>query len=165
MLLMVAATSYFTIINLEKQLIKTQIEINNLQIEIQKLNLELTSINNELKHYKLNRPTEYELKLFLSIDDTDKHEYKKGSYVCINFAKDLKVNAAKAGWNISFIVVNFISPKGEEGHALNGAYLADGRWVWIEPQNDKIYYGSIEEYLKEFFNIEWVQIEEYAIIW
>jgi hypothetical protein len=52
---------------------------------------------------------------------------KKGSYACVNFAKNLKVNAAKAGWNISFIAVNFISPKCKDDHALNGAYLADGR--------------------------------------
>ena len=52
---------------------------------------------------------------------------KKGSYACVNFAKNLKVNAAKAGWNISFIVVNFISPKCKDDHALNRAYLADGR--------------------------------------
>ena len=25
------------------------------------------------------------------------------------------------------------------GHTLDGAYLSDGSWVWIEPQNDRNY--------------------------
>jgi len=139
-------------------------ELGRLEGEAKALEVKVQSLEAELSVHKLGRPSLSELQLFLKTDQTDKHEYKRLSYVCINFAADLKRNGARAGYNISFVSVNYESD-GSWGHALNGAYLSDGSWVWIEPQNDKIYHGTIEEYLMVFFKLSYVKIKEIAIVW
>ncbi|MEM4649584.1 MAG: hypothetical protein QXP78_02830 [Candidatus Bathyarchaeia archaeon] len=159
--------------------------INQLNIEVTKLKAEVTSLNktietqavtikqlndenlqlkNEIKKYKLRNPESIEeLKKFLEDDDVNFREYVKG-YICINYARDLKIHAERMGLNVSFIIVNFNSPEGGGGHALNGAYLSNGEFVYIEPQTDKIYF-SIEEALKDILGLEWVEIENYVILW
>jgi len=76
-------------------------------------------------------PTYSELYEFLRIDQTDKMSYQEGRYVCINFAADLKRNAALAGYNIGFVSVNYDGPKKGGGHAFNGAVSTskDTRYV------------------------------------
>jgi len=125
----------------------------------------VNSIEIELAKYRLRRPTYAELQEFLTADQIDKRTYVKEQYVCVNFAADLKHSAAGFGYNISFVTVNFDAPDKSGGHALNGAYLSDGSWVWIEPQTDSIHWGTIEQYLKSFFDVEWVKVETLAIVW
>jgi hypothetical protein len=104
-----------------------------------------------VRRYRLSRPTLEQLQMFLWIDATNWNSYSPDSYVCINYAKDLKEAARLQGYNISFIVVNV---KGYSyyggitfGHAFNGAILADGRRVYIEPSKDLIVF-DIEDILK-----------------
>jgi len=131
---------------------------------IKQFNDENLQLKSKLEKYRLRCFTSIdELRKFLEEDDVNFREYAKG-YVCINFARDLKIHAERMGYNVSFIIVNFNSPEGEEGHALNGAYLSNGEFVYIEPQTDGIYF-SLEEALKDTFDLEWVKIEDYAIIW
>ena len=112
----------------------------------------------------LRRPSEQELRLFLASDLTDSQPFLIGRYVCMNYASDLKRNAALAGWNISVVMVNFNTTHGIYGHVLNGAYLNDGRWVWIEPQKDLIAW-SLETHLKEFLKVAWLKIIDLAVVW
>lgn len=112
----------------------------------------------------LRRPTMDELKAFLASDRTSNQTYQVG-YVCMNYAADLKVNAARAGFNLSVIIINYVSEKsGGGGHVLNGAFLADGRWVWIEPQNDRVAL-SLEDHLRLFLRLPDVRVTEVAIVW
>jgi len=140
-------------------------QITELTVKQNELVSKVTTLELDLGKHKLRRPTYSDLYEFLRTDQTDKKKYEEGLYVCMNFAADLKRNAALAGYNISFVSVNFDAPNKSGGHALNGAYLLDGSWVWIEPQNDKIYTGTIEDYLGSFFRLDWVRVEELAIVW
>ena len=142
-----------------------RVELGRLEGEVKALEVKVRSLESELTTYKLRRPSLSELQLFLRIDQIDKNEYKRLSYVCINFAADLKRNAARAGYNISFVTVNYEHEGGSAGHALNGAYLSDGSWVWIEPQKDKIHQGTIEECLRALFKLQYAKIGEIAIVW
>jgi hypothetical protein len=146
--------------------------ITDLEYRIRDLEDNVTVLSNgnvrltqELSHYKLRRPTYEELQSFLAKDGTSERSYVDQSYVCMNFAYDLKASAAEQGWNISFVSVNYDDPRGGGGHACNGAYLADGSWVWIEPQNDRIYTGPIESYLQTFLHVSWVKVESMVIVW
>jgi len=112
----------------------------------------------------LRRPSEQELRMFLASDLTDSQPFVIGHYVCMNYASDLKRNAALAGWNISVVIVNYNSSRGIYGHVLNGAYLSDGRWAWIEPQKDLIAW-SLETHLKEFLKVAWLKIIDLAVVW
>jgi hypothetical protein len=142
-----------------------RVRLSRLEGEVEALEVKARSLESQLATYKLRRPDLAELQSFLSADQTDKNQYQRLRYVCINFAADLKRNAARVGYNISFVTVNYEYEGGSAGHALNGAYLADGSWVWIEPQNDGIYRGTIEEYLAAFFKLSLVKVKEIAIVW
>jgi hypothetical protein len=140
-------------------------QIADLNFRQNELATKVTTLELDLAKCRLKRPTYFELQEFLRIDQTDRKNYREGQYVCINFAADLKRNAALVGYNVSYVAVNYRGPRGSGGHALNGAYLSDGSWVWIEPQSDKIYVGTIEDYLKSFLRVDWVTVEELAIVW
>jgi len=149
----------------ERKVASLESRVQDLESDQTRLKNEKMQLSKELSHYRLKRPTYYELLDFLANDGTSEHVYRKGSYVCMNFAWDLKANAIQQGWNISFVSINFDDPTGGGGHACNGAYLADGSWVWIEPQTDRIYRDSVESYLESFFGVSWVQVEEIVVVW
>jgi len=158
--------------------LKTSLENDKAMLEEAKAQLEKdkASLEKELGHYKLKTPTRTELERFLLDDQTDKNEYREGNeyrigYVCINFACDLKANAARAGWNISFIVANYdVHYRGrhyEYGHSFNMAILADDSIVYIDTYTDSLY-DSVEELLA--YAIERVEstdilVMETAVIW
>jgi len=140
-------------------------QVTELVSKQNELATKVTALELDLAKRKLKRPSYSELQEFLRIDQTDRKNYQEGRYVCINFAADLKRNAVLVGYNISYVVVNYEGPNKSGGHGFNSAYLSDGSWVWIEPQNDKIYTGTIEDYLKSFLKVGWVKVEELAIVW
>jgi hypothetical protein len=91
----------------------------------------------------LNRPTLQQLEGFLRASNVSKHAYVEPSYVCMNFAQDLQTSAKAGGWNMSVVVFNYnVVWNGKVYatgfHALNGLYLANGSWVYVEPQTSRI---------------------------
>lgn len=150
------------IARLRASLVTARLDIQNITDDLKRLQLDNAGSSN----YALRRPTMEELRVFLAQDNTDHNKYKDSGYVCINFAVDLKIAARQQHWNLSFVVVNFHDSSSESyGHALNGAYLADGTFVWIEPQYDIIYAGSIEKFLEYSFDVRGVVVEELAVVW
>ena len=162
-----------------------QAQITNLNQQVASLNGEISTLKEQLRESKADNDrleaqlknrneareessnvknvTLAELQRFLSVDPTDKHPYEAGVYVCDNFSHDLQTRAAAHNISIyyariDYFVEGLVQPRGT--HALNGAYLSDGRWVWIDPQLDKIYFGSIEDYLASFF-----QVPRSVVIW
>jgi hypothetical protein len=129
----------------------------------------LAYLNGTLDRYVLRYPTFEELKQFLKDDKTNQHARIKGQYECMDFARDLKIHAAAAGWNVSFVVANFyMTWNGEKkgiGHAFNGVLLANNTMVWVEPQNDHIY-TTIDELLVRLylFPVQ-VSIIEVVVVW
>ena len=43
--------------------------------------------------------------------------------------------------------------------------MTDGSWVWVEPQSDMIYTGSLEAYLENFMEVSWVEVVDVVIVW
>jgi hypothetical protein len=133
-------------------------------VEAEQLRLRVDQLQRERNRASVRRPSESELKSFLASDPISMVPFRAGSYICINYATDLKRNAALAGWNISVVIVNYNSSRGFGGHVLNGAYLSDGRWIWIEPQRDLIL-TDLESHLRDFLRVSYAKVTELAIIW
>ena len=75
-------------------------------------------------------PTWQQLKDFLRSDKTDQNQYILGSYICVDFAKEVHDNAEAAGIRAAFVGVSF---EGEiEGHALNAFETIDKGLVYID---------------------------------
>lgn len=115
----------------------TLAESYNLEIKKPKQNPVLITENipiyvytNEARHFKdLN-----ELKDWLELDDTNKHEYIKGYYNCQNFARDLQLSAIESGYIISTELSE------DRHHMLNTAYLSVVHCrYYIEPQTDEVW--------------------------
>jgi len=174
-LVLLAATAYSVVAlyryqnqltDLNKQIVYLDAEISNLdgeisdlkeqlqdsQAESSRLHEEIYTLHAKIPHVR--DPTIQELKAFLARDPTDKHPYVPGVYMCMHFARDLQSRAAAYNINIYYVGIWF-SVEGYygRGHYLNGARLSDGRWVWIEPELDKIYFGTIEDYCMSFFQV------------
>lgn len=110
----------YRVSDLQSRLDDYRVEVDRLQGEVE-----------ELQRLMLRRPTYAELGAFLRVDDTDENEWVEGQYVCINFAGDLKAHARAAGFNVSYVQVNFYVASEGYGHAFNGVILADGRHVYV----------------------------------
>jgi hypothetical protein len=142
--------------DLEGELAAYQGRADLLEMELRRLGdlndilaVQISQIQKELdRRVSLRKPTLSELQTFLANDQTDKNLYDGTLYKCTHFSRDLKRNAGLAGFNFSVVLVDFegyvLQRKVSSGHVLNGAYLADGRFVYIEPQGDKISFLLID---------------------
>ncbi|MBE0481659.1 MAG: CAP domain-containing protein [Dehalococcoidia bacterium] len=74
-------------------------------------------------------PTWWELRAFLSADDTDEQAYIEGSFVCADFAAMLHNRAEEAGIRAAYVSVRL---EGEPGHALNAFNTTDRGRVFID---------------------------------
>jgi hypothetical protein len=74
-------------------------------------------------------PTWEELKSFLSQDNTDRHLYVNGSFVCGDFAEMLHNNAENAGISAAYVIINLSSVS---SHALNAFNTTDDGLVYID---------------------------------
>jgi type II secretory pathway pseudopilin PulG len=135
----------------------------------QKLTAVNGTLNGTLAKYVLRYPTLAELKGLLANDTTSRHPRVKGTYDCMDFARDLKAHAAAAGWNMSFVVANFmLTWNGETegfGHAFNGVLLANGTMVYVEPQNDAIYSTPEELIVHLYLFPVQVSMIEVVVVW
>lgn len=93
---------------------------------------------------QLRDPTYSEMQEFLTCDKTDLNERKEGlfglffSYVCVNFARDVKRNAIKQGIRCAGVVVLFEDNKSNfEFHALIAFNTIDKGVIFIESQTDE----------------------------
>lgn len=149
-------------------------QVSNLQATVESLRDEIEGLEGELSRYKLRRPSIDELRAFLSADRTDEHEFVEGEYDCKSFARDLRSAARLQGLNLSYAIVDFEYRRfGWErgGHVMNGAWLADGGWVWIEPQSDDVIradgpndWNELEGFLSEEWEVE-LRITQVVIVW
>jgi hypothetical protein len=147
------------------------VRLSNAEGEIQRMSKELERLEDrarkaesDLLSYKANRPTLEQLRAFLAVDPISERKYESGSYVCINFANDLRLAAKRAGWNISFVFVNYEHGGKGYGHACNGALLANGTHVYIEPQSDRIYI-NLEDLLRDLLKGQSPWITTVVEIW
>ena len=85
--------------------------------------------------YTIKDPSFKEMLRFLEEDDTDKAEYVKGEYECIEFTTDLCNRAEENGIRCAYVSVRF--PDGR-GHAIVAFNTIDKGLIYIEPQYDDL---------------------------
>jgi hypothetical protein len=83
--------------------------------------------------YVLMDPGYQEMQDFLTQDMTSEREYVEGEYVCVDFAADVKANAARRGIRCAYVVIEY---RGETGHTIIAFDTTDEGLVFIEPQFD-----------------------------
>lgn len=84
--------------------------------------------------YTIADPTYRQMMNFIRWDETDKHEYIEGEYVCENFAMDVCNNAEAEGIRCAYVNIHF--PDG--GHAIVAFNTIDRGLVYIETQSDEL---------------------------
>lgn len=91
------------------------------------------------------RPTISELKKWLAEDDTNTVPYSKWDFVCGDYALMLSVKAKMNRWDMGIVVVLGRDSQGNSfNHAFNAIRCVEGL-VYVEPQNDQVFYGPIGE--------------------
>jgi arsenate reductase-like glutaredoxin family protein len=153
----------------QQQLNQTQKQLDQLKTQNDLLKAQLTNATSQLNHHILRRPTLQELQTFLLNNKPNLPASNRTDPNCVQFSSDLKKFAAVAGLNISYVQVNYVATwKGKQygyGHALNGAYLADGTWVYIEPQTGEVS-QSLEHLITELVFLPMpFQITMIGVVW
>jgi TolA-binding protein len=173
-------------------ILQLQAAIEQENATIQQQQAQIATLNSTVDRLELSRPTYEELEAFLAEDQANPKSPNDSSYVCLNFAHDLKAAAASAGWNMSFVVANIavqVAPKPSQtgqsaagiiifqpvifAHAFNSVILQDGRTVYVEPQNHKIFLDEkslIKAEVEEFFpssqySVANMTIEDTVLVW
>jgi hypothetical protein len=83
--------------------------------------------------YILRDPSYQEMKDFLEQDETSEQEYLRNEYICVDFAANVKANAANEGIRCAYVVIEYL---GTNGHAIVAFDTTDRGLVYIEPQFD-----------------------------
>lgn len=93
-------------------------------------------------------PTVAELTQWLTEDKTDKISYTYPDFVCGDFAVMLHLHAKLKHWDMGVVGVLGTLNGQEFNHAFNAIICRENEenvTVYVEPQNDQIFYGPIEE--------------------
>ena len=83
--------------------------------------------------YVLRDPRYQEMQDFLKQDETSEHAYLRDEYICVDFAANVKANAAREGIRCAYVVIEYL---GTTGHAIVAFDTTDRGLVYIEPQYD-----------------------------
>lgn len=83
--------------------------------------------------YVLRDPSYQKMRDFLKQDETSEQEYLASEYICVDFAADVKANAAKEENRCAYVVIEYYEGS---GHAIVAFDTTDRGLVYIEPQFD-----------------------------
>jgi len=83
--------------------------------------------------YVLRDPSYQEMQAFLTQDETSEQEYLRNEYICVDFAANVKANAAEEGIRCAYVVIEYL---GITGHAIVAFDTTDRGLVYVEPQFD-----------------------------
>jgi hypothetical protein len=132
--------------NVATELATMQAELSTVEIELnasteigESLEAELLNLQANYERlttgygYVLMDPGYQEMQDFLTQDMTSEREYVEGEYVCVDFATDVKANAARQGIRCAYVVIEY---RGETGHSIIAFDTTDEGLVFIEPQFD-----------------------------
>jgi len=125
---------------MQSELAIVEIELNASKVLVESLEDALSNLQANYARlttgygYILRDPSYQEMKDFLKQDETSEQEYLRGEYICVDFAADVKANAAKEGIRCAYVVVEYL---GVTGHAIIAFEPTDKEDpVFIEPQFD-----------------------------
>jgi hypothetical protein len=125
--------------DVETELGAAQAELALGELELSALEAELRSLQVNYERlttgygYLLRDPSYQEMKDFLEKDKTSEREYVQNGYICVDFAADVKANAAKEGLRCAYVVIEYL---GTTGHAIVAFDTTDQGLVFVEPQFD-----------------------------
>lgn len=127
-------------------------------------------INTDYTDRNLRDPTYLEMEEFLARDRTDSNG--DDSYICGNFANDVKKNALKEGIRCAGVIIRFGNEKifgaEERGHALVAFETTDRGVIFIEPQKDKEVKVALGvRYFRDNGLREWIteDFDDVIIVW
>jgi len=90
-------------------------------------------------------PTISELEEWLAEDKTNELQYVEWDFVCGDYAVMLSMHAKMKHWDMGVVAVLGYDSNGKEfDHAFNAIRCKEGL-VYVEPQNDHVFYGPISE--------------------
>jgi hypothetical protein len=124
---------------IQAQLANVEIELNTSKELAESLEDTLSNLQvnyNRLTtgyDYVLRDPDYQEMKDFLEQDETSEQEYLKNEYICVDFASNVKANAAEEGLRCAYVVIEYL---GTNGHAIVAFDTTDRGLIYIEPQFD-----------------------------
>lgn len=125
--------------SIEAELATTQAELAARESELGTLEAELFNLLANYERlttgygYVLRDPSYREMRDFLAWDRTSEREYVESEYFCVDFAADVKANAAKEGIRCAYVVIEYHEGG---GHAIIAFDTTDEGLVFIEPQFD-----------------------------
>lgn len=132
----------------QTELTSTLDKFNTTQSELESKREELTERETELADlqisyeglmtghgYTIKDPTYNEMMRFLRADDTDKADYIKDEYECVEFSTDLCNGAEEEGIRCAYVNIRF--PDGK-GHAIVAFNTMDKGLIYVEPQFDDL---------------------------
>jgi hypothetical protein len=128
-----------SLLSLDDDLEAAQAELNASNELIESLEDELSNLQVNYARlttgydYVLRDPSYQEMTDFLKQDETSEQEYLEDEYICVDFAADVKANAAEEGIRCAYVVIEYI---GLTGHAIVAFDTTDEGLVYIEPQFD-----------------------------
>lgn len=133
-------------VNIETELATMQAELATVKTElnaseelVESLEAELFDLQVNYERlttgydYVLRDPSYQEMQDFLAQDMTSEREYVEGEYVCVDFAADVKANAAKEEIHCAYVAIEY---RGETGHSIVAFDTTNEGLVFIEPQFD-----------------------------
>lgn len=118
-----------------------QASLSNLQVNYDRL---ITGYG-----YVLRDPSYREMERFLADDETSRQEYAESEYTCVDFAADVKRNAANEGIRCAYVIIEF---RGGGGHAIvafdptdrDGLVFIEPQFDWeVEPEVGRRYYECV----------------------
>jgi len=160
LLAVVAVASLLVTASLSNRLGETQAELRALEAELATAHTGLTGVEAELiasrelvesleaalfdleenyfrlttgYGYVLRDPSYRQVIEFLDRDGTSGQEYMESQYTCVDFAADMKANAAREGIRCAYVIIEFL---GGGGHAIVAFETTDRGRVFVEPQFD-----------------------------
>jgi hypothetical protein len=124
---------------MQAELATVEIELNASEELVESLEAELFNLQVNYERlttgygYVLRDPSYQEMKGFLARDKTSEQEYEESEYTCVDFAADVKANAAKEEIRCVYVVIEY---RGGAGHSIVAFDTTDQSLVFIEPQFD-----------------------------
>jgi archaellum component FlaC len=132
------ATVEAELATVEAELATVEIELNTSKERIESLEATLSNLQVNYARlttgygYVLRDPSYQEMREFLARDATSERKWVRGEYTCVDFARDVKTNAARKRIRSAFVLIEHP----EAGHAIVAFYTTDRGLVFIEPQLD-----------------------------
>lgn len=130
-------------LNVEAELAATRDELTGVEADLSASirSLEADLFNLQVNYdrlitgygYVFKDPSYQEMKDFLARDSTSGQEYVSDEYTCVDFAADIRANAAREGFRCAYVILEY--PEGG-GHTIVAFDTTDRGLVYIEPQFD-----------------------------